>query len=360
MVIWYEGTRWQIRDSGANNLDDVTPPKIELETVRFLFYTAGDMRPSKSKKYLLPIVGAVLVITLIAVVLWALSKNQPFFSDEQVQHTSGISASAESLSPFMAHYVGMGKRFVRIPSTFCPQEYYDDLHTIGACQIGTASIEVDLKEHGLPVDSIVHAVTDGNGKIAYTVYKEESGKNSCDRYDVYIYDLSSKEVKKIKNDSMMWICGAGASYLRAFSVGGRYLEIGSFGTHALWPQYYDLKNDRFDEEISRYPGLVYFFSLEESNEEQYTIYTEGEKEFHGPNGMDRPYTLHLRDNGTGKSIRLESIERQLALHNVKLENIISIQYKYSNGTLTLWEEGLAGYVLTIPNFNRMIENSMKQ
>lgn len=106
-------------------------------------------------------------------------------------------------------------------------------------------------------------------------------------------------------------------------------------------------------------GLVYFFSLEESSEEQYTIYTEGESGFYGPNGVDKPYTLHLRDDGTGKSVRLESIERQFALRNVKLENIEQIEYRPSQRVLTLREEGLAGYILTLPNFDRVIESLMK-
>lgn len=42
-IVWDKRTRWQIRYSSADNLDDVTPPGIELVRVRFLFYDQSIM-----------------------------------------------------------------------------------------------------------------------------------------------------------------------------------------------------------------------------------------------------------------------------------------------------------------------------
>lgn len=320
------------------------------------------MRSPKSTKSLLPMVLGFSAVGLLGLVLLFLLVSERPLSSAPNKEQGDIqeSASVQAPSPFMAHYVGMGGRFARIPSRFCPQEYYKGLHTIGRCPIGAFSLEIDLEEHRLPVERISHAVTDGNNRmIAYTVYKDVQEGDSCGMYDVFMYDLSSKEHKKIKNDPRMWNCGASASYLKAFSMGGRYLEIGSFGTHAGWPKYYDLQNDVFDEEISRYPGLVYFFSPEVSSEERYTIYTKGQDAFFGPDGIDESYTLHLRDNRKQKSVRLESIERQLVSQGAKVENILRIEYEPIRNVLTLQEEGLGGYTLTLPNFDRTIETLLK-
>ncbi len=274
-------------------------------------------------------------------------------------HTSSSYTNTDQLSSFELHYVNAGNRFARVPYQFCALDRPEDSMS-NYCGPNQSSLEIDLQQHNLPIERIQSAVTDGNGRIVYaalTGIKKESG---CDVPDLFAYDLATKQTKKLKNDESMWICGAAASSLFSLSQGGHYLKIVATGAsegERLW--IYDIDKDRLDAELSG-SRLAILFSLgaDTSGDDPYALYVKGCSDgLIDPNGIGENCVhspaLMLRNNVSGKTAHLTSLEQELIRKGIDLHSVTEIRYSPGTGDL-YFATGDIGRDLTIKNFDKEI------
>ncbi|MFA6429843.1 MAG: hypothetical protein WCV84_05090 [Patescibacteria group bacterium] len=271
--------------------------------------------------------------------------------------------TAAELTYFQKYYVNYGGESVRIPLEFCYPLGGDSPGRFNAQCSDTASITLSLREHQLPVDKITSALTDYNHYVAYTTPSTRTNANGCIIQDLFVYDLKTKQTKRMMNADTLWTCGDNATLLHSVSPGEGYIRIaprGPIGTQRPGVLY-DVKHDRIDTLTANSP-LHFFFSYDLSvGQEAYVIYYQGctDPTFtFDKNGPCKP-VLTLRNNQTDKSIRLTEIEALWeSTHPGDPTLIERLQYRSPTdkdpGTLTLFVDGLGEEPVIINNFNQTL------
>ncbi len=270
-------------------------------------------------------------------------RERQAFLDQQVD---------KNLSYFQEHYVGYGGHYARIPLKFCRADY--DFYA--ECGFNLPYKEVDLRKIPLPADKILSAATDVNNYIVYAVDSGNKLPDGCRFPDLFVYDLKGKTVKKLKNDSAMWTCGAISSYIEEMSPGGRYIRIVATGpTSAGGYWLYDIEKDALDTQTAQ-SQFVAFFSGEESNRDNYVVYQAGcEKEELITMDTSCKSILTLRDNRSGKTVVLKSVEDALWKKEIYPTLFSEMRYSGANGGELYFGTGDIGRELTIKNFNSYIK-----
>jgi hypothetical protein len=262
--------------------------------------------------------------------------------------TEKVVGRDKKLTYFQEHYVNFGGNYARIPLKFC-QAFYD-FYT--ECGPDLPYMEIDLKQHPLPVSKILSAATDINHRIVYA--EESTNKTSigCPIPDLYSYEFKGG-IKKLKNNESMWICGAIGSYIQELSPGGRYVRIETYGpaeASGFW--LYDIDHDTLDSQTT-HSRIVTFFSGEESNEDNYLVYLGGcENEALLTLGTFCEETLILRDNHSGKTVILTAVMNALEQKGIDLASVSQVHYSSQNGGTLYLRTGDIDRELTIKNFNK--------
>ncbi|GEM_PF-3488438 len=259
---------------------------------------------------------------------------------------------------FQEHYVGFGGKYVRIPERFC--QAFGNFES--ECAGRDMYREFDLREISLPVDHITSAVTDHNTRIVYSVDSGIRKPNGCLVPDLYLNqfeDHPSQEeigVRKLKNDPAMWKCGAIGSYIESLSPGSRYIHIAARGqTSASGDWLYDIKLDALDKETAHSPFYVYISADQETPDDFLLYYSGCQNEELMTIQNDCTYSLTLRDNVSGKTMRLTEIENALKKKGISLENVESIRYEMYNNHLLHFSNGDIDGGMTVSNIDRYLK-----
>lgn len=267
--------------------------------------------------------------------------------------------NADQLSSFELHYVNAGNRFARIPHRFCQLDRPENNLTT-YCGPEQSFQEIDLQQHNLPVERIHSAVTDGNGRIVYVVLPDKHAERGCTVPDLFVYDVTTKQHKKLKNNESMWRCGAAASALSSLSQGGHYLIVTAAGPTEAGGQWaYNIDKAQLDAELSG-SRLTTIFSLgaDTSGDDPYVLYVKGCSDgLVDPSGIGEQCVhspaLMLRNNTSGKTAHLTSLEQELIRKGIDLDSVTEMRYSPGTGEL-YFATGDIGKDLTIKSFDKEI------
>lgn len=295
----------------------------------------------------------------------------------------------EELSFFEKHYVGAEHKIVRIPHVFCPSTFTElDLRERYTSEVGErlpvhcpnqTFIELDLEKHPLPVTAIQAAVTYGNGegKIFYTTPSDAPRiEDTCPKSDLFSYDPTTKTTKKLSNTEGLWLCGAIMSELLSVSEGGRYLKVRVEGyAPAGPPLIYDTVREIVDSELVSpldnygFDPITLSLGRYKANTDGYSLYTgdclenkiDSQGMGFGRYCLTMPM-LMLRDNISGKTVRLLDIENRLRRQGVDANHDLEAEYTQKTGVLRVRairyiysdETEEDNIELVIPNFDKEV------
>jgi hypothetical protein len=310
----------------------------------------------KSKKCIFCNVYSVIAMLVIGSVMGILISTYAFLHSARTFKAPVVTSEAKNdttqqPSYFQEHYVGFGGRFAHIPMTFCKADYNFYLE----CGVNLPNMEVDLQKNPLPVNKILSAATDINSKIVYALDSGNKLPNGCVFPDLFVYDLNENTTKKLLNDAAMWKCGAISPYIQSLSPGGRFVRIVASGPASAGGYWlYDIEKDALDVQTAQ-SKFVYFFSKESGTQDDYVIYFAGcEKEDLITEATTCSLSLTLRDNNTGKTIFLNSVEEALKKKGFGLEMITDMRYSWSNGGELYIGTDDRGRDITITDFDKVI------
>ncbi len=273
------------------------------------------------------------------------------------QVPSTNSASLFDIPYFQRHSVAVGNHFARIPFTSA-SPFSDYSNAVGPYRqrIDGPFLEINLDTDRLPVDRIESAVTDFQ-KIVYSVDINRFTSDRCPFPELFEYDLATKQTRMIKSDERLWTCGASRSYLSTLSPGGRYaIFANAGGSEANETFYYDLQTEQLDTSLNA-SSLVVFISAPDPQLDTYTLFLDACGAEEGPFSANCEETgvLAIRDNQSGTTTHLKTIEKKIKAKGLSFSSMISYSSSYSleNDTLTLGNGTPEGFVV-IPRFLELV------